>query len=157
MLNKLNVKQYTIKHIVLICIFIGLCVSMLILHRQQNEAKVISKQLILNYEEIRQLIDKLPKKNQPHGYRTESLFARINKEAEKLKITHHIKAIQPIATQQDFTEKLELQLSNLALKQCVALFYAFESYHDMSFDNVAIRKTENNFLDVDLTISKHTQ
>lgn len=157
MLTQFNVKQYTIKHVLLIFVFLCLLVTILVLHRQQSDAKAILDQLMVNHEEIRQLIEKMPKRNQGVGYQVKSLFARINTEAEKLKITHHIKVMQPITTQQDSMEKLELQLTDLALKQCVELLYALESYHDISFDTISIRKTENKFLDVDFTISKHTQ
>ncbi len=83
-----------------------------------------------------------------------SLFMLVNREAERLSLSRSIEALRPAARKDgDASERIEMRLSGIYLKQGVQWLHALESLPGVRIENLALRRTAKNLLDMDMAVS----
>jgi type II secretory pathway component PulM len=79
------------------------------------------------------------------------LFARVNREAERLALSRQIEALHP-SVADDGGERIDLKMRSVYLDQCVAWIYALESFQDVKIASISLKRTDVNMLDLDMTL-----
>ena len=83
-----------------------------------------------------------------------SLFSLVNKEADRLSLSRRIEALRPAARKEnDGSERIEMRLTGLYLKQGVQWLHALESHPGVRVENLTFRRSAKNLLDMDMTVS----
>lgn len=83
-----------------------------------------------------------------------SLFSLVNKEADRLSLSRRIEALRPAARKEnDGSERIEMRLAGLYLKQGVQWLHALESHPGVRVENLTFRRSAKNLLDMDMTVS----
>jgi len=91
--------------------------------------------------------------NQQSGVQDTSLFGRINKEAERLRLSSRIETLRPVVMHNEQGgERIDLRMTGLYLEQSVAWLFALESYTDIRIESLTITRTGNNLLDMDMVV-----
>ena len=78
----------------------------------------------------------------------------VNKEADRLSLSRRIEALRPAARKEnDGSERIEMRLAGLYLKQGVQWLHALESHPGVRVENLTFRRSAKNLLDMDMTVS----
>ena len=78
----------------------------------------------------------------------------VNKEADRLSLSRRIEALRPAARKEnDGSERIEMRLTGLYLKQGVQWLHALESHPGVRVENLTFRRSAKNLLDMDMTVS----
>ena len=112
------------------------------------EQRHLSMQLLTDdYARLSQSNAAAPAKNR-------SLFSLVNKEADRLSLSRRIEALRPAARKEnDGSERIEMRLAGLYLKQGVQWLHALESHPGIRVENLTFRRSAKNLLDMDMTVS----
>ena len=98
--------------------------------------------------------DRLSQSNAAAPAKNRSLFSLVNKEADRLSLSRRIEALRPAARKEnDGSERIEMRLTGLYLKQGVQWLHALESHPGVRVENLTFRRSAKNLLDMDMTVS----
>ena len=101
-----------------------------------------------------QLLTRLSQSNAAAPAKNRSLFSLVNKEADRLSLSRRIEALRPAARKEnDGSERIEMRLAGLYLKQGVQWLHALESHPGVRVENLTFRRSAKNLLDMDMTVS----
>ena len=97
---------------------------------------------------------RLSQSNAAAPAKNRSLFSLVNKEADRLSLSRRIEALRPAARKEnDGSERIEMRLTGLYLKQGVQWLHALESHPGVRVENLTFRRSAKNLLDMDMTVS----
>ena len=97
---------------------------------------------------------RLSQSNAAAPAKNRSLFSLVNKEADRLSLSRRIEALRPAARKEnDGSERIEMRLAGLYLKQGVQWLHALESHPGVRVENLTFRRSAKNLLDMDMTVS----
>ena len=100
------------------------------------------------------LTPRLSQSNAAAPAKNRSLFSLVNKEADRLSLSRRIEALRPAARKEnDGSERIEMRLAGLYLKQGVQWLHALESHPGIRVENLTFRRSAKNLLDMDMTVS----
>ena len=100
------------------------------------------------------LTDDYARLSQSNAAKNRSLFSLVNKEADRLSLSRRIEALRPAARKEnDGSERIEMRLTGLYLKQGVQWLHALESHPGVRVENLTFRRSAKNLLDMDMTVS----
>ena len=72
----------------------------------------------------------------------------------RLSLSRRIEALRPAARKEnDGSERIEMRLTGLYLKQGVQWLHALESHPGVRVENLTFRRSAKNLLDMDMTVS----
>lgn len=108
-----------------------------------------------NYTELKALIAQIPPEKPKTATPKTSLFLRLNGISEKLGLSKHIGSINPSPTSENYSEKLEIQLSNIYLEQCIEWINSWQSYPDVKIEQLSIQKNNANLFQVSMSILRY--
>ena len=78
-------------------------------------------------------------------------YARLS---QRLSLSRRIEALRPAARKEnDGSERIEMRLTGLYLKQGVQWLHALESHPGVRVENLTFRRSAKNLLDMDMTVS----
>ena len=115
----------------------------------------LSMQLLTdNYARQIASLARLSQSNAAAPAKNRSLFSLVNKEADRLSLSRRIEALRPAARKEnDGSERIEMRLAGLYLKQGVQWLHALESHPGVRVENLTFRRSAKNLLDMDMTVS----
>ena len=97
---------------------------------------------------------RLSQSNAAAPAKNRSLFSLVNKEADRLSLSRRIEALRPATRKEnDGSERIEMRLTGLYLKQGVQWLHALESHPGVRVENLTFRRSAKNLLDMDMTVS----
>lgn len=108
-----------------------------------------------NYAELKALIAQIPPEKPKTAAQKTSLFLRLNEISEKLSLSKQIDSISPSPTSENYIEKLEIQLSNIYLEQCIEWINSWQFYPDVKIEQLSIQKNNTNLFQVSMSILRY--
>jgi len=97
---------------------------------------------------------RLPQPNAAAPGKTRPLSSPVNRGADRLSLSRRIEALRPAARKEnDGSERIEMRLTGLYLKQGVQWLHALESHPGVRVENLTFRRSAKNLLDMDMTVS----
>ncbi len=133
----------------------GFLLCFIYLHTQINKAEHQLQTTKNNYAELKSFIAQIPSEQPQAKSLSTSLFYRLNEISEQLNMAQQIESVNPSPRTENYSEKLEIRLSNLYLDQCVAWLNLWQAYPDIQIEQLSMQKNNDNFFSLSMGIIRY--
>lgn len=142
-------------HFIIILLITGFVSCFIYLYTEINKAEQQLEITKNNYFELKSLIAQIPSELSQTKSLSTSLFYRLDEISKKMNLSQQIESINPSSGAENYSEKLEIQLTNLYLDQCIVWINFWQTYPDIQIDQLLMNKNSQNFFQLSMSIIRY--
>lgn len=142
-------------HFIIILLITGFVSCFIYLYTEINKAEQQLEITKNNYFELKSLIAQIPSELSQTKSLSTSLFYRLDEISKKMNLSQQIESINPSSGAENYSEKLEIQLTNLYLDQCIVWINFWQTYPDIQIDQLLMNKNSQNFFQLSMSIFRY--
>lgn len=142
-------------YFIIILLITGFVSCFIYLYTEINKAEQQLEITKNNYFELKSLIAQIPSELSQTKSLSTSLFYRLDEISKKMNLSQQIESINPSSGAENYSEKLEIQLTNLYLDQCIVWINFWQTYPDIQIDQLLMNKNSQNFFQLSMSIIRY--
>lgn len=142
-------------YFIIILLITGFVSCFIYLYTEINKAEQQLEITKNNYFELKSLIAQIPSELSQTKSLSTSLFYRLDEISKKMNLSQQIESINPSSGAENYSEKLEIQLTNLYLDQCIVWINFWQTYPDIQIDQLLMNKNSQKFFQLSMSIIRY--